>query len=362
MTHALNEQRVDAAGDTRPRRIYGHTESASSSSSSLAIITKEGHHESFSRVKILRITRNSKTGSSIQTVEESMISEAQETGQFAFVLQKTVYDNFADEEDMSQIDIVNPDLWELLKENLGDYPNHLFRGSPITLHSPYETIVFGWDALQKASNEEPKSEADEQAREDLKTLLKVLSSGSSGDSKLDKHFRARELSRPDQIVQFDDLWTIFPPGTLVYGRPFQDQDQVFLVQNIVDPWPAVGERGQRSTPWELSCWTYDQNGDGYQRTAFTLVFEPFEGHKLIRDLQYYPLRLHDEYDKVRQELIQRGKIFRKLCTARDGSRLFEYDGDAIISRKGLSGLAPDDNVCGPLFLAYLVPNSQDLSE
>ena len=76
---------------------------------------------------------------------------------------------------------------------------------------------------------------DEQARLDLGLLLDTLSSGS-GDQKLDKYLKVRESSK-EQKMTFESLWTIFPPGTLVYGKVFQGQDQIFIVQGNVRPWP-----------------------------------------------------------------------------------------------------------------------------
>ena len=144
----------------------------------------------------------------------------------AFVLRKTVHDQFSDEENSSEIDIINLDLWNILKEHLGDYPYHIFRASPVTLVSPYEPIVFAWDVLTKAARQEAKDERDKQARHDLQNLLDILSGGASGDSKLDKYFKSGRTCINEGSIHFDELWTIFSPGTLVYGTPFQDEGQV----------------------------------------------------------------------------------------------------------------------------------------
>jgi hypothetical protein len=266
-------------------------------------------------------------------------------------LKKIMNGAFSTEEDSSEIDIVNPDLWELLQGHLGDYPWHTFRGSPVTLHSPFETLIFEWDALKKAAAQAPKDEQDKQAREDLGLLLDVISGGSSGDAKLDKYFKVRDVYVKQETVQFDDLWTIFPPGTLVYGKPFQNQDQLFIVQDNAGTWPEHDSRPQQLLPWKLICWTYDWTGEMFQRIAFTLVFEPYDGHKPIPALPYCPfelLQLHSKESKdIKESLAKRGRRFRELCNAKEGSRLFEYKGNSIFGKKGFSGLVQDEDVCWP---------------
>lgn len=246
----------------------------------------------------------------------------------------------------SEIDIQNPGLWKLLKDHLGDYPFHLFRSSPVTLYSPYEAIVFSWDILKDAAAEEGRDEKDKLAREDLKALLDILSGGSSGDAKLDKYFRTRDIYLRDGTIQFDDIWTIFPPGTLVYGRPFQNEHQVFIVMYNSGCWPQIN-RHHRPLTWYLDCWTYDWTGSMFQRTGFRIPFEHFEGQRPITTLPYYPFELHSHRRSIQSSLVERGKRFRQLCTARQGSRLFEYEGESIFDKKGFPGLVQGDEGVRP---------------
>lgn len=51
----------------------------------------------------------------------------------------------------------------------------------------------------------------------------------------------RETYLKEGAVQFDDLWTVFTPGTLINGTPFQKQDQLFIVQDNLAIWPERSE-------------------------------------------------------------------------------------------------------------------------
>lgn len=267
------------------------------------------------------------------------------------MLKKITYPkNTRDFEPCSQIDIVNPKLWALLKEHLGWYPYHIFRESPVTLQSPFEPIIFDWDKLQRVSNsrEAVKDQEDLQARMDLGLLLDTISGGSSGDENLDKYFRARDSpsDKDQKMIQFTDLWTIFPPGTFIYGRPFQNEDQVFIVKDYERSWPTPDEdNGVEYLPWRLEAWSYDWKDGTFGRTSFKVSFDSFDGHVPLDSLPYFPFEHHRKRSKIRETLIERGKKFQEFCKATKASRLFEYAGDAIPEKKGFSGMQLDDHVC-----------------
>jgi len=254
----------------------------------------------------------------------------------AFTLRKLLYEDEADND--GEIDIEDPNLWELLKVLLGDHPYHTFRGPPVTLSSPYEAIVFNWDKLHEATRETPQNEPEKQARKDLQLLLDTLAKGS-GDAKLDKYFKTRDSYKNQKVVSFETLWTIFPPGTLVYGRPFQGHDQVFIVQDNTGTWPAPSRQTMR---WSILCWTYDWDGKMFKRLSLKLTFESFEGQKPVTTLPYFPLDHHEQASKIQHKLIDRGRIFREVCKTKQGSLMFGYHGEAIFDRRGFSGLQTDD--------------------
>jgi hypothetical protein len=304
--------------------------------------TQTGNEEEESsphtRVKIIKKITDADTGERIEKEEQqSKDSKLDIKSDLAFVLKKIIQEKFSEDDATSEIDIINPDLWNLLKEHLGAHPYHIFRGAPTTLYSPYEAIIFSWDLLQRTVIQTAKDDKDKRAREDLGLLLNILSGGSSGDAKLDKFFKARDESLHDKNVQFDNLWTLFPPGTVVYGKPFQDQHQIFVVRDNLRAWPVRDTR-----VWKLDCWTYDWTGTVFQRSCYTILFEQFEGHKSITSLPFFPFERHTAYADIMSELIERGKHFRRFCTAKEGARLFEYKGDSVFGKKGFTGLQSDD--------------------
>lgn len=217
----------------------------------------------------------------------------------------------------------------------------------MTLNSPYEAIVFDFIKLQSVAKETPGDAEDMLAREDLGRLLGAISGGSSGDQKLDKYFQMRPSYRSSATITFQDLWTVFPPGTLVYGRPFQNEHQVFVVKDNVQTWPSRDPDrtgGRDFFPWKLEAWSYDWRDSTFRRTDYTLFFEHFDGHLPLTMLRYYPFELHEKYDEVRKSLIERGRLFRKYCEAKEGERLFEYQGNVVSEKTGFANMKHSDEV------------------
>ena len=270
------------------------------------------------------------------------VSKKQDTSH-AFLLRKNI-DMYNEKENDGELEIIDPDLWNLLKKLLSHYPYHIFKGEPKPIESPYEPLILNWDGLEAATRDSATDEKDSQARSDLKLVLETISSGSSGDLKLDKYFKIRLPNVEQNMVTFESLWTIFSPGALVYGKPFLGQDQIFIVQDYLATWPQT----RRKPKWSLQCLTYDWDGRSFKRVALQLDIDNFEGSKPITSLPFYPLHYHQQPEILKQRLVERGAKFKRFCTAEKGSQMFDYRGDVVWGQKGFSGIRGDDeDVCQP---------------
>ncbi|KAL1306189.1 hypothetical protein AAFC00_004291 [Neodothiora populina] len=247
-----------------------------------------------------------------------------EEGSFAFTLRKYAPDI---DQEPAEIIFENNGLWELLKSELNYFPDHTFRGDAKLIKSPYPALVWNWDRLVKLANQEVLEEDVKLAHSDLKLLLTTIET-DSGDNRLDKYFKTREANLSEKVVTYDNLWTAFPPGTLVYGRPFADKHQVFI-SFPGRSWPAKDK-------WFLECWTYDWNGTEFARRLIDLAIEKFDGQKPLTSLPHYPFELHKNFKTLELEMIERGKKFRKLCLAKQTDGMYHYDGEAVLGGKGIS--------------------------
>ncbi|KAI1478891.1 hypothetical protein K445DRAFT_302869 [Daldinia sp. EC12] len=231
-----------------------------------------------------------------------------------------------DETSYGELEILNQRLRDLLKRLLAHHPAHNFYGQSVKVKSPYEPMIMNWDLLVEEAKKEPENEEDDIARKGLGQILKLLQQ-NSGDSQLDNYLKNRESLTKSKSITYDALWTIFPPGTLVYGRPYLKNDQVFIVQDVEDLWPEEKE-------WWIICWTYDWDGKCFQRKTIYLSIPRFRGTKSISSLPYCPLSEAKDTEKIKQSLVERGKLYRELCTVGSGKKRFNYHGNAMADKLG----------------------------
>lgn len=233
------------------------------------------------------------------------------------------------------------------------YPGHDYVGDTVQLVSPYESLVFNWDKLSEESEKGEGDEDEKKARAELKLLLENISAGS-GDAKLDQYLQSRDsyAKEKQKSVVFDNLWTIFPPGTMVYGQPFLKQSQIFIVQDKLQTWPSRSASGRKGRPWSMACWSYDWDGKCFLRKSLKIKLEPFEGPKPISSLPYYPFVENKNRDAITEKLIKRGADFRKYCMAKTGERMFEYLGETIFLKKGIRGMYTEESIVRYIFDRY----------
>jgi len=279
-----------------------------------------------SRVRIVtsRIdteTKERKDFDSDKALQDSKSSRLE----YALLLRKTIDGKEGDD---GEIEIYDADLLNLLRKLLEHYPGHFFEGDTVTIPSPYEPLIQNWDLLWEESQKEG-SEKDQKAKSDLRELLETILKGS-GDTRLDSYMQMRDSLKKQSCITFTALWTIFPPGTIVYGRLFLRRHQIFIVEDSLEVWPKY-DQSSRSNTWDLQCWTYDFTGKDFLRKAVILSFQAFQGMKPISSLPYHPLEDNDKREEIQTELLKSGKMFRKYCTAEEGDRMYKYSGQPIFN-------------------------------
>jgi hypothetical protein len=282
----------------------------------------------------------------------------------------------------SEVRVESKELRALLHIQLSHDPGFHFPSGnfddSITLISPFEPLVHNWvrlaplalddeenDAVKNLENRianiNPRTGGVEEdqhttalialandggatkARKDLATLLEQIKSLTP---ELKEYFADLSLQEKNKSIEFEYLWTIFPPGELVYSTVFMRKDQVFIVKDSRNEKTKQSDSGKdEKTVWLLTCWTYDWNGRVFNRVPVQFRFEEFEGFRAIDSLPCHPLKFHfnnqtspDEEKSFRDMLIRRGKRFRELCIKDTGSQMFEYEGDALSHGSGFQRL------------------------
>jgi hypothetical protein len=154
--------------------------------------------------------------------------------------------------------VLNVGLQKLLVKHLAHYPGHWDEG--IAMGRPFEPIIHNWDALRSLSEQAGADDVEKQALVDLRNLQREIQRSMK--------FILEDMKdiKRDKVVTFDTLWTMFPPGSIVYATPF-GHPQCFLVSSTSYEVPKEREVSyfsdsdeeyveRRRPHLNLRCWTY----------------------------------------------------------------------------------------------------------
>lgn len=281
--------------------------------------------------------------------------------------------------DHSEITINDEGLETLLLHALGHEP-WLRHMTTVSFYSHFEPIIHNWSKLNHlANNDFSKSSvlqlykelqnrdgsttatsgdqpaalvaggSWEKSTADLRLLLDEVRRTPGLESYFDG---AWEMQEKTNTVSFEYLWTLFPPGELVVGKPFMDRWQAFVVKFCVASYKKKGSSGESGQKWILECWTYDWNGTVFRRVPVEFSFDEFKATKSITALLCYPLRYHRDCsddansvggkvsgESLKQRLIKRGERYRELCLKRRGRQIFDYEGELLPRGTGVRKIA-----------------------
>ncbi|KAL2045967.1 hypothetical protein ABVK25_011892 [Lepraria finkii] len=228
----------------------------------------------------------------------------------------------------NEIDLGPGALLDLLREIMADDDsNQTWTGPHVTLSTPFTQLVHKWGRLEeevKASKPDDSSHRKE-ARDDLAKVLDFVQRSKG----LESFFKARPSNMTSGVITYDHLWTIFPAGTEVISQTFLEDKHVMIVHD--SPHKYEREKSQ----W-LVCWYYDHDGTDWVVSQILFEIERYNGTKPIDTLKCYPLEYYKENGrstdlvKLKGELTERGKSFKRLCTRNPGvQQMFDYKGQLL---------------------------------
>lgn len=275
----------------------------------------------------------------------------------------------------SEFSIESPELKALLRIVLAHYPQLHFPSDDVnesmTFPSPFEELIHNWDKLEAISNGDSTEynqlrksvetfgpRTDDQVNYLASAMVRLAQHGSLDEARQQlREMLMRIRSTPElkfffsaingqekrRSVQFDYLWTIFPPGEIVYSSVFMREPQLFIVKQGYESHQSSESGREKKRVWKLICWSYDWNGKTFNRVPVKFIFEEFQGSRGIETLDAYPLKFRSDTptcstEQLREQLHRRGERFRELCIRRKGKQMFQYEGDAITRGAGFQKL------------------------
>ncbi|KAI0539541.1 P-loop containing nucleoside triphosphate hydrolase protein [Xylaria digitata] len=155
-------------------------------------------------------------------------------------------------------------------------------------------LFYHWQALTETQNTH-EAEAVDQIRLLLNELTFQL-----GD--VDR--MAKDLVR-NNVMTYDCLWTLFPPGTLAYSR-LLDRDCLLEVQKT--------EYDTITSIYDLRCRYVEWDGEEFGWKKKIIEIPKFSGTRSIQDLEAYPVTYHKASEDIQLQLVERGQRFVSLSS------------------------------------------------
>lgn len=197
-------------------------------------------------------------------------------------------------------------LKSVLGEVFADYPGVTTTLEELTFSAPFQEFFHRWNALVSKAEEQHDSVARAHTQLLIDTLTLQLG---------DDHGIARDMIQ-NNVITFDYLWTLFPPGVLLFSRQHDEDHIVELVKAKYTPWYRT-DAGLPGRPqmrdMSLSCRYIDWDGKAFGWKEKEIEIPYFSGTHPIQDLKMYPVTSHSAEQLLRSKMVDRGRKFVSLA-------------------------------------------------
>lgn len=256
-------------------------------------------------------------------------AENAETARYALLIRNIKCYDGRKKLQIESIIVQSPLLKGVLGKVLKDYPGITTSLDRLTFKAPFQPFVHRWKNLLEAL----ESEKDPETKSHVELFHRVL------EAELRDNLKARDDFILNGVITYDTIWMIFEPGTVVFSvKDGQPCAAKFNSGNYTS--------NRCGAYYALDCQIIDWDGEEFGFGSQPFSVWDFEGTKKITKLSAYPLQYHPHIDKVKEQLIARGKAFEKLS----GYHYKDYEGIAI----GAGPWGPVKyNVGYPFFVIHL---------
>ena len=233
-----------------------------------------------------------------------------------------------------QIFIHEPLLLQALQPILKKHGTHVNVQISLEMMAPFAPLYFGMPeiiALYKATSDETPLKGL------LELLIKVLDDVFFTIKKQVRSLRAQRL------ITYEQAWMFFPTDTILYtyGRNSE------MLSKVV-----TCEKGGTRLTITVKTLTFDGNGFVWREKK--LHIPRFEGNIPITELSHYPIEFHEDSERLKRQLMDRGRKVLDL----QGLHYRTYDGIAQELGKGNAS----HNVEGRILIDMAGYNKYHLSQ
>ena len=196
---------------------------------------------------------------------------------------------------LHSIKIQSPLLRTVLDTVFEGYEGITTKLKELKHYEPFHEFYYRWHLFEKAFVEEQ----DETTRLHLRLLYPVIS------KEIRPHIEAMEDYTKNNVITFEYLWAIFPPGMIVYSK-VDDRNRLFEVTK------SRYLKDFQGNPYlSIECRYIDCDGAKFGYVKDSLSVGVFSGVKKITELAVIPSHLCPDGEALLDRLHHRGEKFER---------------------------------------------------
>lgn len=190
------------------------------------------------------------------------------------------------------LEIQSRHLMRVLHKVIGNYPGVDCTARTVRLIEPPKCLFHYQDELRRHAQESN----NEQEKSHVRLCLQYMERTFHREIKMLKSSGLPEL-------EYRDLWVAFKPGCLVY----KTLDGIELISRLASISKQKNGDDDESEHWRLCAEIIQYNGNNVGLRHSYDRIERYAGCKPICDLHAVPLHLHPEEERIRYDLLKRGR-------------------------------------------------------
>lgn len=183
----------------------------------------------------------------------------------------------------------------------------------LTFTPPFASLIHRWEKLVKV--------VDEEADEDNKAFISLLK--EMLDPEVQEPLKALKHLEETGCIPYDQIVLAFIPGEVII---FSENGQLEAgILRSVETRTEPFDQSRSYCVFDVDVVDWDGEQFGFLSKKWTLG--PYLDGRSLIDLNVYPLRVHPNLEKVKSDLIQRGRRFEEL----QGRHFMSYKGSATFA-------------------------------
>lgn len=219
-------------------------------------------------------------------------------GEYSLLLRRVKSQNT--DRSWNQLEMQSATLRKAFRKIAAAFTTINFHNNPIVVREPYCELYHCRARIQ---------EEIEKAPENLKVELLLLKS-------FEKNFMSSMISMVDELkkvreINFEFLWTLFPPGELVVLQNREGSTSPVLSCVRLQQFQLMVNRDPPA--WSITVDHFGFDGRNFGMVRDHYRFPAFAGFVKISALPAYPLRYSPAAGMLQNVLMDRSRVYRDLC-------------------------------------------------